>query len=897
MLKKTPLASAISSIALAGFAAGSALPAFAQEDAEEVFEEVVVTGSRIRTSVEDTPRPISMINRLDIELSGMETVADVLRNSNYNSAGSYSESSGSSFGQIALVSLRGLGADRTAILINGRRVPGNPLTGTAAVDLNAIPLSAVERMEILTDSASAVYGADAIGGVINIVMRDDFEGFEFEIGAEAPTREGADSDHFNFTFGAVGDKSSVTFSGEWFKVNPVFDADRDYSAAQIFATSGPGGLPLHNVETEGISAGGNTGFSTTFSDAFPLTPDGTVATCTEGLIALAEPQFGIDGTTGCGFPYANLSMQTGGIDRQSTFLDASYEIAPDHEVYFESRYTRSDTFGRYAPAVGFFVVDADNQFNPRGNAARGDLDGNGELDDGDTIFAFHRFVGHGNRDDSYTTSEFDNIAGLQGNFSGINYDAYARYYTYRAQSEGDTYVITSILEDLVAAGEYDFINAFSQDPTHQNAIAQSSATLSRDILTEFTAGGVTLDGALGELSGGQIGWAAGLEAASENYKDQYDNFREAGNVLGSAGNTSQGGRSRWAAFGEVQLPVLDNLDVNIAGRYDDYDDFGTEFSPSIAVRFSPIDQVVLRASWGEGFKAPNLGDIGQELSQSFNTVTDFVRCEAQGTPADQCGDVQVENYTGGNPSLQAEQTESWNVGAVIDPIDGLSLSVDFWNIEIDDAVSTLSLGEVISFEQAGTLPPGVIVNRSSAGNVISCAGGLQPPNCGIINVFANLSALETGGVDIRAQYDWDTQGLGSFQAKLEWSHITKYDQQATPVSALQDLPGTEGLPENRWNGTLRWNFNAFTVNYNLIFIDEHGGGPNPLGAGNYDSYDRHDLNVTWSTPFGGELSVGARNLTDEDPVLDDVSGWIRDISQDLYSVKGRVPYVAYKHFF
>ena len=148
MLKKTPLASAISSITLAGVVAGGmALPAYAAES-EEVFEEVVVTGSRIKTSVEDTPRPVSIVNRLDIELSGMETVADVLRNSNFNTGGSYSEQSGSSFGQIALVDIRGLGADRTAILINGRRVPGNPLTGSAAVDLNAIPLSAVERIQV-----------------------------------------------------------------------------------------------------------------------------------------------------------------------------------------------------------------------------------------------------------------------------------------------------------------------------------------------------------------------------------------------------------------------------------------------------------------------------------------------------------------------------------------------------------------------------------------------------------------------------------------------------------------------------------------------------------------------------------------------------------------------------
>jgi iron complex outermembrane recepter protein len=218
MFKKTPLASAISSVTIASSlaAAGMALPALAAD--EDMIEEVVVTGSRIKSSVDDTARPVSVINRLDIELSGMESVADVLRNSAYNSFGSFREQSGSSFQQIALVNLRGLGEDRTAVLINGRRVPGNPLTGTAAVDLNSIPLAAVERVEVLTDSASAIYGADAIGGVVNIIFRDDYEGAEFEIGTEAPTREGADSDHFNFTFGANGERSSIIFSGEWYMV-------------------------------------------------------------------------------------------------------------------------------------------------------------------------------------------------------------------------------------------------------------------------------------------------------------------------------------------------------------------------------------------------------------------------------------------------------------------------------------------------------------------------------------------------------------------------------------------------------------------------------------------------------------------------------------------------------
>ena len=883
MLRRKPLSLAVSA-ALAA-TTGLMLPAaYADDhaDDEAALEEVVVTGSRIKTSVSDAPRPVTVMNRLDIELSGMESVADVLRNSSYNSLGSFRERSGSSFGQVALVDLRGLGANRTAILVNGRRVPGNPITGSSAVDLNSIPLSAVERIEVLTDSASAIYGADAIGGVINVIFRDDFEGFEFEIGGDRPTREGADSDHFNFTFGSQGEKSSVLFSGEWYKRNPIFDADRDYS--RVVVRDNPnGGLPRLDVDTVGVSGGGNTGFATNFGEAFQIggTCPGTA------YIPISTP-FGIPGD-GCGFGYADLSMQTGGIDRQSTYLDARYQISDNHEVYFENRYSRIESFGRYAPAVGFIVVAPDAPLNDY------DPDGDGAMD---PFFLFHRFIGHGNRDDQHSRTEFDNILGLQGTLDvagGINYDVYARHYVYRTDAEGDTYVLTSNIEDAIADGSYNFLNPLDQSAAHQAAILGTSATLFRDIQTEFNSFGLTLDGAFLDLPAGQIDWAAGFESAEERYIDQYDNMREAGNITGSAGNSSEGGRKRWAAFAEFQIPVLDNLDVNLAMRHDDYDDFGTEFSPQIAVRYKPIDQVTLRASWGEGFKAPDLGSIGQELSQSFDDVTDLVFCRANGIADANCPDTQVEQYQGGNPDLQAELSDSINIGIVVDPIDGLTFSVDWWKIEIEEAVALLDLQDVIQFEEAGTLPPGVIVNRDpTSGQITRCTTAVKAPFCGIINPVANLAANDLEGVDVRAQYNVDTDALGSFQARIEYSKLRTYDQQSTPISAKGSVLGSEGVPEYRYNFDLRWTYNDWTVSYAYHFIDGFEGA---TAVSKYDSYNTMDLNVTWNTPWNGEISVGARNLTDEDPEIDSSGSYSDTTVLYLYDVAGRVPYVSYKHFF
>ena len=361
MFKKTPLASAIAAVAAGSLAtlpmASTAVAQEAVEDTSDEVEEVIVTGSRIRREVADTPNPVTIIDREELDLTGMENVADILRHQTYNSFGSFRERSGSSFGQVALVSLRGLGSDRTAVLINGRRVPGNPFTGSAAVDLNSIPLNAIERIEILSDSASAVYGADALGGVVNIILRNDYEGFEVELGTEFPSREGAQSDHLDIVFGTSGERSNMLFTAEWFRRDPIFDGDRDYSKVQV-NDPGDGTLPDLGTDTVGVSGGGNTAFHPFFIAAESL------GDCpTDVYAGVVENPFGIPGTA-CGFGYADISAQTGGLDRISTYLNANYEWQPGHQIFFENRFTRIASFGRYAPAVGFFDVPGDSPYNP-----------------------------------------------------------------------------------------------------------------------------------------------------------------------------------------------------------------------------------------------------------------------------------------------------------------------------------------------------------------------------------------------------------------------------------------------------------------------------------------------------------------------------------------------------
>lgn len=880
MFRKTHLASAVGAITAAALAT---VPVQAQDDeagASEDVEEIVVTGSRIRRAVDDAPTPVTVIERAEIDLTGLETVADILRSTSYNSFGSFRERSGSSFGQVALIDLRGLGEDRTAVLINGRRVPGNPFLGSAAVNLNSIPLAAIERIEILTDSASAVYGTDALGGVVNVILRNDFDGAEMQIGTANPQLAGAEEDNLSFMWGSTAADSNLMFTAEWFHRNPIFDGHRDYSKVDV-RDPGDGTRPNLGVDTTGVSAGGNTAFHPWFAAAE------AIGDCpTDVYAGIVEDPFGIPGTA-CGFGYADISAQTGGLDRISTWLTGNYEWTPGHELFVENRFSRQHTFGRYAPAVGFFSVPADSPHNPFDTS----LDSYPKGADGVPLdfSMFHRFVAHGPRDDDTLHSEFDTLVGAKGDFNiadnGINYEAYARFYRYEAAEEGETYILQSQVEEEVKNGTYNLTNPLSRDPVNLAAVGRMAATLYRDILTDSTSAGITFDGFAWNLPAGPVGWAAGAETASEEYMDDYDSFREAGNILGSAGNSSSGDRSRWAAFGEVSIPALTNLELSVAGRFDSYDDFGEAFSPQAAVRYTPFDMLVLRASWGEGFKAPNLTNLYSARSQSFNDTTDTFRCEAIGI--DPCPTNQVENFSGGNPLLEAESAQSLNVGVVVEPLDSLSVSLDYYEIEIEDVVTLLGIQTALRLENEGVLPPGVVVRRGAP---------TQPGDPGALvsidRVFANLAIREVKGLDLRAQYvhefDWATLDL-----RLEGSRIEKYNITPSPGEDQLDILGTEGSPQNRATFKARLMRDAYILNYEMYHIGKHRGP----GDGRYPLYSMHNVTLEAALPWGGQVTLGVRNFTNEEPAYDDVNGYDDTYVLPLYDVAGRTPFIKYRHTF
>lgn len=847
----------------------------AEENSAEEVERIEVTGSRIKRSDLETATPVTVITADAIKEQGFDSVADVLRNTSFNTIGSYREQSGNSFGGAALVNLRGLGTDRTAVLINGRRVPGNAFTGTSAVDINTIPMSAVQSIQILTDSASAVYGADAIGGVINIIMKKDFDGTIVEYNSDIPSQEGGDRESFKITTGSANDESSVLFSFEYSKKDHIADKDRSYSGLNITGT----GTPRDGVDVSGANGGGNSGFNFAFTEAF------SVGECNESFYLPVLDPFGVPGT-GCGYIFSDISYNTMDSERFSTFVDARRKIGEDHEIYFESRISKVESMGRFAPAIGGFAVAADAPINPAGEA----------------FLLYHRFVAHGPRNDTSDATEIDAVLGFNGVIgdSSIEYDFSLRKYKYDANSRGENYVLQSNIEALVASGDYNYLDPLSQDPTHQAAIASSNATLSRDLANDTTSVLLALNGGtdfeLG-FGGADILWSAGFEYVEEEYQDIYDAYREAQNVLGSAGNSASGDRKRKAVFGELLVPVTDTWDINMAVRYDDYNDFGSEVSPSISTSFVATDWLKLRASYGQGFKAPNLTDLYAKPQQSFNGLVDTTRCRAQGIADSDCPAGQQETYSAGNEQLKAETSESYNFGIILEPVDNLLVTADYYSVELENVVTALEFKDVFELEQANNLPAGVIVNRGPTeggvpGPITRCIVESYP-DCGLINPSANLASRTVEGLDFKIQYLFETS-VGDFRPDLQWSHIKTYDEEILGV--VFDQPGTQGYPANRANFNLLYEIDNLRVNYAYQWIDETDSD----SGGKFEAWDIHSINAIYTAMEGLDLTFGVRNITDEDPSIDTVAGWQPDAaatSRDLYSLDGRVYTLGIKYSF
>ena len=840
----------------------------AQEEQEAVaVEKIEVTGSRIKRTDLEGAAPVVSITAADIKLEGDFTVADALRSSSLNSFGSFSERSGSSAQSQATINLRGAGSRRTLVLLNGRRFPGSPTLGGASANLNAIPMAAVERIDIMTEGASSIYGSDAMAGVVNIILKDNFEGLTFNIGAGMRDQdEGTTSSEFSVVGGISNDKGNVTFSFDYQRREGISDADRDYTKAKIGDFDGDGDIQAYTADTVGWSYFGATVLSPDFSEAQPsLLCDSLISEYGEDTFRRvdADEDWG-EGSEYCMYAFANVSYNTASIDRNTLYVSADYEVMEDVEWFGQAMVVQNSSFGRYAPpAAAWTNMSADNPHNPYGE---------------DGAYGLFRWVGIGTRDGNVDDYNQDYTTGLRGmlDWNNAEWEVYYHFNMADNKSVGQYYLSYSGL----AYNEQNGIDLGSDE-----GVANMKATTLQESSSRFHQyyAGIGFD--MFELPGGMVAHYFGAEFFEQTYADIYDGQSEAGLIGGSAGNSSMGERDVTAFFFESVLPISDTVELNIKARYDDYSDFGSELSPAVSARWEVADGLVLRGSYSESFRAPGLDLLNAARTFSAESAIDY----NNGSTVSR----QYDTYYTANSELDAETSDYINLGVAYDVNDNLSVKLDYFNLSIDNVIQAKTLQNLLSDEAAGLITA-VSVDTDTSNETFY----LKRADSGVLveagTSYFNGAGFEIEGIDFTVNANLETE-FGNFRFQNVNSFVLSYDTEVGGI--VQDIAGWSGSPEFKSVATAVWSFEEHTLAWNMTYTDstsefetapKDADGNTIVGPydinGKLDSWLIHNVTYTFDMADYGSITLAVNNVTDEDPVLSSNGTWD---NQDLYNNFGR----------
>ncbi len=907
---RNSLASAIHLALGAGMIAGmavSAAPVAAQEVEEEALTEdrIVVTGTRLGRTALEGALPVTVIDRDAIELSGKTSVADLIQNLPYAASGSFRPASGSAQQSFGGINLRGLGGGRTLVLIDGRRAPNAPNVGGTnfAQDLNSIPLGAVERVEILSDGASAIYGADAVGGVVNIITRRDFSGGEVMYGTSDSANPGGETTEAHALMGIAGDLGNIMVGASWNKRDIVFQREREWSRGGASSFSNNFVRPTPRVDDADVSDPTQWawGFNNYYDpEEFGFLPSVPGEGCT-------GPGFNVFPSGICGYDFTLQAADEAELENQSLFFRSSLDIHRDWTLNLDASMARVKSFGRYAPVPsspfpnGAIFLAPGTPNHPATSPEDGGLNPNWQdyqsVAD-EPVHLQHRFAALGPRDTFTDSPVYDIAFSLLGEIADWDVEFGFRRTESDYNELGYNYVVGGLAQQFITSGAYNIYDPFSVSDDIANA---SIATTSRDsnfTMREFFALGTT---DVAEIQHGFVSVAVGGEYRYEDFVDQYDSLSEGGQVVGSSGNSAAGDRTVAAVFAEVQVPLLENLELNVAARYDDYSDFGTAFSPKVALRFQPIDEVILRASYGEGFRAPPLTILAQQPSFGAASVVDAQTCIAAGfgpdcTENDGGGSIQITSYSIANPNADSEDSEQIALGVAVQPTEWLSASLDYWNIKVSNTVTSFTAQGLINclLGTSANCPDGL--SELPAGETPPVPqlglGVARNPDTGAIlyaqTGFGNLGSVEREGLDMDIQTNFRV-GAGVLSQQLLGSYLL-----TAKSTTGGNFAGEEGIPRWRANFINRFDWGDFSFGWNMNYIGAQRGAFSPA-QDRTNSFITHDLQANYNTPWDARVTIGVDNLADRLPPLD--PGLLRGFNTSLYNPYGRVSYVRYTQRF
>lgn len=854
-------------------------PVSAQERTaqEGALEEITVTGSRIRRAQEEGPSPIVSITAAEMDARGYNTVLEAVNDLPQNSGGGIDQQFTFGFTPSAsAVDLRGFGVGRSLVLIDGRRVPVFPLAVSGTdnfVDLSSIPVAAIERIDVVTTGASAIYGSDAVSGVVNILLKENTD-TELTVRRSDTTQGGGGQTRLQFATGfESASESKVLLFAEYFKQDRMMFADRDYSRSDVL-----GGI---NGDGPGIfSSFGNPG---TF-----LGDDGESALPASNC----DTSNGSPGVVGpiCRFNRAQYRELVPAIEHAS--VTGKFEMPILDQMRFFSRavYFTSDVNTEIEPVgADTASIPAGSPNNPLG------LDGSW----------FRRMVEFGPRTDDTKNHTYNVVAGLRGEIAEkYSWEFGTQYADQRVTSINGGYMLSSGLDqavttgvvDLDGDGDLDPINLF--DPIPQSVMDAIRASPRTDGRSKITSADFTFSGDLFSVPSGAAQFAVFAEFAKQEFEDRRDADVLAGNVE-ALGGTAGGGDRKYSALGlELEIPIIKTLSLNLAGRYDDYNDdsdVGGAFSPRVALQFRPVTQVLFRASAGKSFRAPDLQRLFGAETTAFDDLIDTPTCIAQGGTGR--GDTRVascvqpvqstEIHTGSNLALTEEKGENFNFGLVVDPLPGLSISTDVWYIKLEDIVNTPTEQFILDQNAA---------DGSFADAIERDPAGCDPSrNSGCLSLVSsqarNLSFQRAQGLDAEIRYALNAGSIGNFTFKVGGSYLDKLEIQELPGDSIINV-----LSEGELGEFVRFKGNAST-SWRLgkvggsVYVN-HIGSFTPEDTTTVQkvaSYTTVNVSGSYDLPWNGTVLLGVNNIFDKDPPLDLSDG---DSGQPFYNQFFHDPYGA-----
>ena len=878
-----------------GAASATALAsnAYAQQDANaESVEKIEITGSRIKRTDMESANPITIFSKEDIDNSGLNTISEFLRFSTGGGAGGRSENS--TLSQVAgssSIDQKSFGAEYTLVLMNGQRLPGNAIAASF-VDINQVPLAAVERIEYLEEGASAIYGSDAVAGVVNIITKKDFDGISFSTSAGMNLKE---HDGQNITAqlvaGASNDKTSILFAFDYWKRKAVQAVNRELGST--------GYQPL-GTEFDGRSSFGTPGYV----DIYYTKPGASAVTnITNPFSKCPTTHTGVSGVRGsvCAYDFGPLYQLTPEGDRQSIYTVINHELTDDTTLTAEFRYSRAYTFTSNGAAPGIVNVTGNKYVADYLKGLHGEQLASEILaDPTHKVLVGRRYLDFGNRNKDNTNTSFSGIIGADGViFDDYSWDVnigHSKVVNTQIGAGGQLLrpqIEKAFADSLLNPFKINVFNTTEEKALRDRLQAAIHRTGELDLST-FNAG-ITGDTGL-ELPGGEVAIAVGMDWRREAYTDRADANTINGEVIGGAASNGGGARNNLGYYLEVAAPVLENVDASLAFRRDDIEWDGGDAAKTTwqaGVSYRPVEEVLLRASAGTGFKAPALHELFLGQSFGVKSAVDTKRCAAEGNNVSThptCQAVEIRSRSGGNLNLEPETSDTYNVGVVVEPMDGLDFSLDYWSLKVENKIGSLSTQEILNNE--ATLP--TLVNRIQ--------GQLSHIDSFVRSNLQNLTEESAKGISFTANYKFDTS-IGEFGARLTTDHQLEHLRQTSKVQPLCDQINETSEPEWKTNLSLDWAKDNLKANINIRYVgetDDHPGG-RKTGTCEYsrdsiavDSYTQVDLQTTYLMDTSS-VTVGLRNIFDENPPLSTrASGNWPWYDQTLYDNMGRYIYVSYK---